>query len=270
MAMVFLIWIRAIFLIRYNSYLGKLTGVVQTMLTELVVYFCYFLIEVLFWALLLQIAMYANFDPMTLTECYSLLFYAAFGQFDFSFLNNFSSFGYYFATGFFVIYLIVNIGLFLSLFNAMVIKLYEAFFKNESIYHIMETLKVRPQTQADKEYSALISLPPPFNVVLFFLAPFLLTSKNPEIWNKVILWFAYLPILILSTTVFFTYNILLLPLAYLKLFMHKLVMIFVYSKSYRVSKADKFILTVMFIPLGPIRLITNVIVDTIAFVRHCL
>lgn len=169
-----------------------------------------------------------------------------------------------------MIYLIVNIGLFLSLFNAMVIKLYEGFFKNESIYHIMETLKVRPQTQADKEYSALISLPPPFNVFLFFLAPFLLTSKNPEIWNKVILWFAYLPILVLSTVVFFTYNVALLPLVYLKLFMHKLVMIFVYSKSYRVAKADKFILTVIFLPLGPIRLITNVIVDTIAFVRHCL
>jgi hypothetical protein len=79
MSMVFLIWIRAIFLLRYNSYLGKLTGVVQTMLLELVVYFGYFLLEVLFWALLLQLAMYANFEPMNLTECYSLLFYAAFG-----------------------------------------------------------------------------------------------------------------------------------------------------------------------------------------------
>lgn len=82
--------------------------------------------------------------------------------------------------------------------------------------------------------------------------------------------FAYLPILIISTTVFFLYNILLLPLAYVKIFFHKLVMIFVYSKSYRVSKANKFILTVIFIPLGPIRLICNVVVDTVAFVSHCL
>lgn len=43
-----------------------------------------------------------------------------------------------------------------------------------------------------------------------------------------------------------------------------------YSKSYRVSKADKFILMVIFLPVGPIRLIANVIVDTIAFVGHCL
>lgn len=268
--MVFLMWIRAIFLLRYNQYLGKLTGVVQTMLVDIAVYFAYFLLEILFWALLLQLATVANMHDMSLSECYTLLFYAAFGQFDFAILSNFDSFGYYFATGFFVIYLIVNIGLFLSLFNSMVVKLYEEFFKNEEIYHIMETLKIRPQTQADKEYSALISLPPPLNVFLFFLAPFLLTSKNPEIWNKVILWVAYLPILVLATTVFFVYNVLLLPLAYVKLFFHKLVMIFVYSKSYRVSKANKFILTVIFIPVGPIRLICNVVVDTIAFVSHCL
>ena len=98
----------------------------------------------------------------------------------------------------------------------------------------------------------------------------MLTSKNPEIWNKVILAVAYLPILIIATTIFFFYNVLLLPLAYVKLFFHKLVMIFVYSKSYRVSKANKFIMTVIFIPLGPVRLICNVVVDTIGFVCHCL
>ena len=268
--MVFLMWIRAIFLLRYNSYLGKLTGVVQTMLLTLGIYFFYFMLEVLFWALLLQLASVANMHELSLAESYTILFYAAFGQFDFSILQNFGSFSYYFATAFFVIYLIVNIGLFLSLFNSLVIRLYEEFCVHESIFHMMETLRIRPQSQADKEYSALISLPPPLNVFLFFLAPFLLTSKNPEIWNKVILWFAYLPILICATTVFFVYNVALLPLCYVKIFFHKLVMIFVYSKSYRVSKADKFILMVIFLPLGPIRLTANVIVDTFAFVNHCL
>lgn len=91
-------------------------------------------------------------------------------------LQNFSSFGYYFASTFFIIYLIINIGLFLSLFTSMVVKLYEEFCKHEAIFHIMETLKIRPQTQADKNYSALISLPPPLNTLLFFLAPFLMSS----------------------------------------------------------------------------------------------
>lgn len=240
------------------------------MLLDIGVYFLYFLLEVLFWALILQLATIANMNSQSITQCYTLLFYAAFGQFNFEVLNTFESFGYYFAVGFFVIYLIVNIGLFLSFFVSMVVVLYEEFFQHESIYHIMETLKIRPQSSADKEYSALISLPPPLNVFLAILAPFLLTSKNPEIWNRVILWVAYFPILIITTTVFFLYNLLLLPLAYVKIFFHKLVMIFVYSKSYRVSRADKFILTVVFIPVGPVRLMSNVILDTIAFVSHCM
>jgi hypothetical protein len=44
---------------------------------------------------------------------------------------------------------------------------------------MLETLKIRPQTQADKEYSALISLPAPFNSLHIIFAPFLLTSSNP-------------------------------------------------------------------------------------------
>jgi hypothetical protein len=77
--MVISMWIRVIYLLRFNSYLGKLTGVVQTMLLDLVVYFCYFMLEVLFWSLLLQLATYANMNDKSLAECYTLLFYAAFG-----------------------------------------------------------------------------------------------------------------------------------------------------------------------------------------------
>ena len=44
---------------------------------------------------------------------------------------------------------------------------------------MLETLKIRPQTEADKEYSSLISLPTPINVLHMFVAPFLLTSSRP-------------------------------------------------------------------------------------------
>ena len=163
-----------------------------------------------------------------------MLFYATFGQFDFAILDQFPSFGFYFALVFFMLFLIVNVGLFLSLFISMIVVLYDEFFVHESIYHMMETIKVRPQTEAHRDYSALISLPPPLNLLLLILAPFLLTSKNPQVWNKAILWLAYLPVLLITTVVFFVYNVALLPLVYTKVFFHKMVMIFVYSKSYRV------------------------------------
>ena len=134
---------------------------------------------------------------------------------------------------------------------------------------MLEKLKIRPVTQADKDYSVLISLPAPLNVILLFLAPFLFVSRNPELWNKVLLWFAYLPILLCSFTVFAVYNIALLPVTALKLFFHKMIMIFIYSKSVRMSRADKFMLWILFAVVGPFRLVANVILDMIAFLRHC-
>jgi hypothetical protein len=136
------------------------------------------------------------------------------------------------------------------------------------VYHMLETLRIRPQTEADRDYSALISIPPPLNVTLLFLAPFLMTSENPEKWNRAILWVAYLPVLIITTTVFFVYEVVLVPLTFLKVLFHKMIMIFIYSKSYRVTKADKFMLWIFFIIVGPFRLIANIITDTAAFLKH--
>ena len=134
---------------------------------------------------------------------------------------------------------------------------------------MLETLKVRPVMQADKEYSALISMPPPLNGLLVILGPFLMTSKNPELWNKAILWLTYLPLLLLMFAVFALYNVALLPITYVKMFFHKMIMIFVYSKSYRISRADKFMLWIMFAVIGPFRLLANVIIDLFAFLKHC-
>jgi hypothetical protein len=102
------------------------------------------------------------------------------------------------------------------------------------------------------------------------MAPFMLTSKNPELWNKAILWVAYLPVLIVTTAVFFVYEILLLPLTFVKVLFHKMIMIFIYSKSYRVTKADKFMLWILFMMIGPLRLLVNVVTDTAAFVKHSM
>ena len=130
---------------------------------------------------------------------------------------------------------------------------------------MLEKLKIRPVTQADKDYSVLISLPAPLNVILLFLAPILMVSSSPEAWNRTILWVAYLPIITVTYFIFVAYNIALLPVTALKMFFHKMIMIFVYSKSYRVSRADKFMLWILFAIIGPLRLCLNVLVDCYAF-----
>ena len=74
--------------------------------------------------------------------------------------------------------------------------------------------------------------------------------------------------MICSFTVFSVYNIALLPVTALKLFFHKMIMIFIYSKSVRMSRADKFMLWILFAVVGPFRLVSNVLLDMLTFLRH--
>ena len=68
----------------------------------------------------------------------------------------------------------------MSLFVSMLTTLYGEYVRKETVYQMLEKLKIRPVTVADKEFSVLISLPAPLNVILLFLAPFLFVSRNPE------------------------------------------------------------------------------------------
>jgi hypothetical protein len=122
----------------------------------------------------------------------------------------------------------------------MITVLFEEYKKNENIYQIIETLKLRSITQADKNYSILISMPVPLNFFLLFIGPAVVTSNNPQGLNEFWLKVTYAPILIINTICFIAGEICMWPFVYVKMFFHKLTMVWVYSKSYRVSRADKF------------------------------
>ena len=195
--------------------------------------------------------------------------YASLGNFDFDIFEG-SGYNTYWSTTFFLVFMITNVGLFISLFMAIVISLYSEYASRANIYHMLDTLHVRPVTEADHEFSSLVSLPAPLNVLHLFLAPILLTRTDPEFWNTAILWIAYMPILIVTTVLFFAYSVLIYPVCLVKVFFHKMIMIFVYSKSHRVQRADKFMLWVMFTITGPFRLFINIFTDLVSFVRHCV
>mmetsp|Transcript_22975 Transcript_22975/g.22327 ORF Transcript_22975/g.22327 Transcript_22975/m.22327 type:complete len:133 (+) Transcript_22975:232-630(+) len=80
----------------------------------------------------------------------------------------------------------------------------------------------------------------------------------------------YMPVLLISIILFIVYNIILWLFAYIKLSFHKLFMIMVYSKSFRVSRADKFMNFVVFTVIGWAILLVNIVVDTKRFVQHML
>jgi hypothetical protein len=198
---------------------------------------------------------------------FKTLFYASLGQFSFEEIS-LSEKGEYFGITFMILFLVCNVGIVINIFIAVIAVLYDSYSEKRNVFQMLETLKIRSVTQADKEYSALISLPAPFNLLLFLFAPFLLTSSNPRKVNEFILSLAYVPVMLGVTLVFIVYNLLLIPLAYVKLWWHKLIMVYVYSKSYRVSRADKFMTFCVFWGLGLFTLTLNSLVDIYHFIRH--
>ena len=86
--------------------------------------------------------------------------------------------------------------------------------------------------------------------------------------NECILALSYLPVMFGALLVFIVYNIVLLPVCYIKLWFHKMIMIYTYSKDYRVSRADKFFVFVIFVIVGPFTLALNCITDNYYFIRH--
>ena len=60
------------------------------------------------------------------------------------------------------------------------------------------------------------------------------------------------------------------PFVYFKMLFHKLTMVWVYSKNFRVSRADKFANFILYALHGPFTLAGNSIIDTYFFVRHLL
>ena len=71
------------------------------------------------------------------------LFYASFGQFDFEVFKD-AEFTEQFGIAFLIIFLVINIGLFMSLFTSMMTTLYGAFVEKQTVFYMLETLKIRP------------------------------------------------------------------------------------------------------------------------------
>jgi hypothetical protein len=136
-------WIRVFYMLRYNQYLGKLSGVLEKLLYDIAVFFCFFLIEILFFAAVAELAFRKVDNYNTFLKSFRNLFYASFGQFNFEVFAE-AEFTESFGIAFLVIFLVVNIGLFMSLFTAMMTTLYGAFVEKQTVYYMLETLKIRP------------------------------------------------------------------------------------------------------------------------------
>ena len=173
-----LLWIRVVNFFKFNRFLGPMIGIIKRMIPEITLFFVIYIINLTMFSFVAEAAFIGLEEYNTWSKAFRTLFYASFGTFSFERIEN-CRLGIKFGVSFLLVFLIINIGLFMKLFVSIITVMYQIYQKNQNVYQMIETLRVRPATQADKTYSVLISMPPPFNILLFFLAPFVISSKNP-------------------------------------------------------------------------------------------
>jgi hypothetical protein len=100
--------------------------VLEKLLYDILTFFCFFMLEVLFFAAVAELSFRNVEQYATILQSFKNLFYASFGQFRFDMFED-AEFGEMFGVCFMILFLIINIGLFMSLFTSMMVTLYGAF-----------------------------------------------------------------------------------------------------------------------------------------------
>ena len=77
------LWIRVINFTRYNEYLGRFLGVVQRLISEIVLFFVLYLVNLLFFATIAESTFRDLEEYNTIPFAFRTLFFASFGTFDF-------------------------------------------------------------------------------------------------------------------------------------------------------------------------------------------
>ena len=114
----------------------------------------------------------------------------------------------------------VNLLLLMNLMIALMSDTYATLSEFKKSLYFTNIIKAMPHYQYDPTYACLITICPPFNILVFMFVPYFILSKNnnnKKKLNRVLLMIIYSPIAIILAFFFTAFNLLMLPFAYFKI-----------------------------------------------------
>lgn len=138
-----IMWIRVFYFLRYNEFIGKFIGIVERLFKEVVLFFSFYIIQLIFFSLISELCFRNPTDYNTAFKAFKTLFYASLGDFSFDDISK-SEKGEYFGITFLIIFLVCNIGIILNIFIAVIAVLYDTFSEKRNVFQMLETLRIRP------------------------------------------------------------------------------------------------------------------------------
>ena len=177
-----LLWIRILFLIRFTKLLGPLMKIILSMSWDFFVFILLFVLGLVIFGivgtlLFGDVSAYNSFYNAVLTLVSSSL-----GEYDFETLQN-SEKGRVMGDLYLLFFLITTNILALNLLIAILSNTYQTLSIKTNILFLSEILKLRTTLEYDKNYGAMVSTFPPWNVFVVPTIPFYLLRRNTYTLN---------------------------------------------------------------------------------------
>lgn len=165
-------------------------------------------------------------------------------------------------------YLILNVTLLANLIIGQLAWSYTKWNSQRNVLFLLYTLSVRDVSEADEKYSSVVSAPFPLTVCNLVFGSIVLGAKSPFL-NLCLLYMYFLPVFLVNFALFIAYQILILPVVYIKMLGHKWALI---AKAPigkgSSSTCDRFGQWWFFLMFGPIFLVGNFLVDHYWYIVH--
>ena len=193
------------------------------------------------------------------------LFGSALGAFDLNLLDNTNK-GKLTGEVYIISFVILCNILILNLLIAILSSTYAMLENKKLVLYINEILKLRSSLEYNERASGLISAFPPWNIFPLLLSPLYFVKKDTRKLNTVVCHVCYVPVMLTITICFVIYNLLLLPITYLKGVLVKLQLLF--SRKVETSFSHRVFKLAVFIFIGLIIVLLNFCVDLYMFLVH--
>ncbi|CDW85311.1 transient receptor potential cation subfamily member 4 [Stylonychia lemnae] len=252
------LWLKVMLLLKLTRMFGPLIKIVESMLVDIGQFAVVWIINLVFFAcvgmlLFGEIEVYDHFQDTII-----MFIESALGDWNLHIYDDLKI-GPYFGKIYHLVFLIFNMVLMLNLMIAILSTTFSILQEKKLALYYDGVIEAIPQYKYDKTYGSMICAFPPMNLIIFPFNIFGKMIKDKIILRKLddfLMKIAYLPVLILSLTLFVIGNLIALPFAYL------------FTVSLKFKHAFQTNNALHFLIFGLIYLTFSQITDIFIFFRH--
>ena len=239
------VWLRAIMSLSVSRLLGPTATYAVLLLKDVMKFMAFYSLITIAFTCFFGLILIDNEEFKNIYLCLYRMIMASLLFLDLKLLDLGSERTQIYAYAFIAIYLFVSV-VTINLLIAILCYTYTTAEKQGKILYLSQTVSLRPLYKYDKRYTYYISAPFPFTVLLLPSLPLVIFNFSYEIVNNIMLHSEYLPLSIAYIVLFFAINLLLLPFTFIKVCLHKFLLLLRKTKIPFWSKFIRFSLYLAF------------------------